>query len=188
MLVSSPSSSALGGNDALIGAGEVMHHRAGLVVVQNGADRHFQNHILALFAAAVGALAVPSALRLMFGIEAEVNQRVMPLARFHDHVTAASAIATGGTAAGNKLLPPEGHAAIAAVPSLHSNSCFIDEHSAFISVASLIPPLPPTHAGWTAGCHSRAHWEQDGCATFASAYVGQKKTGEAPTKVYFDSE
>ena len=71
-----------------------------------------------------------SALRLMFGIEAEVNQGIVPLARFHDDVAAASAIATGRTAAGNKFLPPEGHAAIAAVPSLHPNSSFIDEHSA----------------------------------------------------------
>ena len=121
-----------------------MHQRAGLVVVQHGADRHLQNHILALFAAAVGALAVASALRLMFGIEAEVNQGVVPLARLHDDIAAASAISAGGTAAGNKFLPPEGHAAVAAVPCLHTNSSLIDEHSALSSVASLILSLPPT--------------------------------------------
>ena len=83
-----------------------------------------------------------SALCFVFRIEAKVNQRVVPFARFHDDVTAASAITAGGASAGNKLLSPEGNTPVAAVPRLHPNSSFIDKH--IFSVVSLFLPLPLT--------------------------------------------
>jgi hypothetical protein len=39
-----------------------------------------------------------------------------------------TSIAAGGTAPGDELLAPEGHAAIAAVTGLDANSGFIDKH------------------------------------------------------------
>src|SRR5271167_4558770 len=105
MLVSPSASSTLGGHDPLIGMLEVMHQSAGLVVVQDSADRHFQNGVHAFPATAVGAFSVASPLGLVFRVEAEMNQGVVPLARLHDDIAAAAAISSGGSAAGNKLLP-----------------------------------------------------------------------------------
>ncbi len=75
-----------------------------------------------------------SALCLVLGIEAKVNQGIVPLARLHDDVAAPPAISAGRAAAGNKLFPPEGDAAVATVPCLHPNSCFINKHGDPISV------------------------------------------------------
>jgi hypothetical protein len=83
---------------------------------------------MAVEAGAVGAHAVLSALRLVLGIVAEMDERVVALAGLHDDVAAAAAVAARGSAAGHKLLPPEGHAAVAAVAGLYANFCFIDEH------------------------------------------------------------
>jgi hypothetical protein len=58
-----------------------------------------------------------------------VDQRVVALRADHDDVAAAAAVAARGAAAGNELLPPEGHAAVAAVAGLDANFCFIDEHT-----------------------------------------------------------
>jgi hypothetical protein len=129
MLISSSAASALGGDDAFIRPAEVMHQRAGLVVIDHRAHRHLQNRIHAFPATAIGSFAVPSALRLVLRIEAKVNQRIMPLARLHDDVASASAIAAGRTAPRNKLLPPEGNASIAAIPRLDANPGLINKHS-----------------------------------------------------------
>jgi hypothetical protein len=64
-----------------------------------------------------------------------VNQRVVPFARFHDDIAAASAITARGAAPWNKLLSPESNAPVAPVPSLYTNPSFIDEH--LFSVVSL---------------------------------------------------
>src|SRR6202041_1190312 len=72
--------------------------------------------------------AVPTALRLVLRVETEMHQRVVPLAGFHHYVAAVSAIAAGGAAAGYKLLPAKGHAAVAAIPRLHPDSCFVNKH------------------------------------------------------------
>ena len=69
-----------------------------------------------------------AALRFVLGVIPKMNQRVMPLARLHDHVAAAAAVAARGATARHELLAPEGHAAVAAVPGLHANFGFIDKH------------------------------------------------------------
>ena len=69
-----------------------------------------------------------AALRLVLGVVAEMDERVVAFARLHDHVASAAAVAAGGPAAGNELLPPEGHAAVAAVAGLHPDFCLIDKH------------------------------------------------------------
>src|SRR5262249_17739517 len=91
-------------------------------------NRHLQQDIHTLLAGFVGAFTVPSALRFVFGIEAEVHQRVVTLARFHYHVAAATTIAAGRSSARHKLLTAESEAAVAAVTRLHSNDCLVDEH------------------------------------------------------------
>ena len=70
-------------------------------------------------------------LRLMFGVEAEMDQGVVLFAAAHQDVATMAAIAAAGTSARYKLFPAKGHAAIAAVPSLDSDSCFINKHATF---------------------------------------------------------
>ena len=77
----------------------------------------------------VAEFAVPSALRFVFGVVAKMNQRVVPLRRFHDYVASAAAVAARGATTGHKLLPAESHAAVAAVAGFHADSCFIDKHA-----------------------------------------------------------
>jgi hypothetical protein len=69
-----------------------------------------------------------SALRLVFGVETEVHQSVVALARFHNDVAAIAAIAAGRPTPRNVLFPTEGETAVTAVPSLYSDCGFIDEH------------------------------------------------------------
>jgi len=66
----------------------------------------------------------------MLGVESKMHQRVMPLTRFHDDVAALAAIATRRPAPRDKLLAPERHAAIPAVPGLNPNFRLVDEHVA----------------------------------------------------------
>ncbi len=77
-------------HDPLIGTREVVHHFASDLVENDGADGHLQHDVVALTAGLVRAFAVASALGLVFGIEAEVHQRVVALAGFHDDVAAAA--------------------------------------------------------------------------------------------------
>src|SRR5208337_3871646 len=91
--VAATAASAARHNDALVGMREVVHQLACDLVVNDRADRHFQHDAFALASGLVGALAVASALSLVFGIEAEVHQRVVALAGLHDDVATASAIA-----------------------------------------------------------------------------------------------
>ncbi len=105
-----------------------MHHFTGHLVVDDGSDGHFQDDALALAAGLVGAFAVASTLGFVFGIEAEMHERIVALARLHHHVATMTAIAARRTAARHKLLPPEGHAAVAAIACFDSNFCFVNEH------------------------------------------------------------
>ena len=93
MLLAASAAPAARNDDALVGLREVVHQLAGLVVVDDGAHRNLQHDALALAAGPVGAFAVTAALRLVLGIEAEVDQRVVALAGFHDDIAAASAVA-----------------------------------------------------------------------------------------------
>ena len=78
-----------------------------------------------------------SALAFVFRIEAEVDQRVVAFAGFHDDVAAAAAVAAGGAAARNKLLPAEGHAAVATVAGLDANYRFVNKHAVYLIVQAM---------------------------------------------------
>src|SRR4051812_11953404 len=106
-----------------------MDQLATLKVIDDGANGNLQNDVVASLPGAVRAFAVAAALRIVLGIEAEVDQRVVRLARFHDDVAAAPAIAAARSTARNELLPAEGNAAVAAVAGLDADFRFINEHS-----------------------------------------------------------
>ena len=126
--IAASAAAAVGDDDALVGTGEVPDFLAGFFVVDDGADRNFQDDVFAVAAGFVGAFAVASALGFVFGIEAEMDERVVALAGFHDDVAALAAVAAGGAAAGNEFLAAEGQAAVAAVAGFHSDFGFVDEH------------------------------------------------------------
>jgi hypothetical protein len=84
------------------------------------------------------------ALGCVFGIEAEVDQRVVALAGFHDHVAAPATITTRRTAARNKFLATEGHTPIATASGFDSNHRFINEHCYLLIVQSVAGMLPLT--------------------------------------------
>jgi hypothetical protein len=99
------------------GTREIVHQLAGFVVVDDGSDRNLQHDPVAFGSGSVRALAVAPALRLVLRIEAEMHQRVVALAGFHQDIAATPAIAAPkGPPRGHELLPAESQAAVAAVP------------------------------------------------------------------------
>ena len=112
----------------LVGLLEIVDQLAGFGVVERGADGHLQRDGAAVLAGAVRSHAVLAALRFVLGVEAEMNQRVVALAGFHQDVAAASAVAARRAAARHELLAAEGHAAVAAVAGFDANFDFVDEH------------------------------------------------------------
>src|SRR5579872_4790774 len=97
-------------------------------VIKDGSKWHLEHDRLAILPRAVAAFPVPATLRLVLGVEAEMQQRIELIVGHHVHVAAPPAVAAAGTPAGNILLPPEGQAAVAAVACLYVNSGFVNEH------------------------------------------------------------
>jgi len=128
VLVATTAASALGDDDAFVGLGEVVNELAGFLVVQSGTDGDLEGDGFSIESGAVGSEAVLATLGLVLGVIAEMDEGVVALRGDHDDVAAASAVAAGGTAAGNELFAAEGHAAIAAVAGFYLDFCFIDEH------------------------------------------------------------
>jgi hypothetical protein len=128
---------AVSDDDALVGAGEVPDLLAGFLVVDNGADRDLQGDVDTFTACLIGAFAVASTFGFVFGIEAEVDERVVALAGFHDDVTTLAAIAAGGASAGDEFFAAESEAAVAAVAGFDSDCGFIDEHFLVVSGAEI---------------------------------------------------
>ena len=93
MLVAASSASAPSDDDGIADAGEVVDLLAGDVVKEDGAYGNLEDGVFAGVSGAVGAEAVASALRLVLGVEPEVNQGVVAERRLHDDVAAASAVA-----------------------------------------------------------------------------------------------
>src|SRR5438552_14752316 len=124
------SASATASNyDALIRIRVVVNFLSRFIVVQDRSHRNFKDDVFALAAGFVRAFTVAPALRFVFGIEAEVHQRVVALAGFHVDVAALAAIATGRSAARNIFLAPEGNAAVPAAASFNPDFSLVDEHS-----------------------------------------------------------
>src|SRR5437868_4831026 len=128
VLVAASAASAVGNDHAFVGLRKIVHQFAALEVVDHGAHWNFEHDVVARLAAAVGAFAVTSALRVVFWIEAEVDEGIVRLARLHDDVAALATIATAGSAARDELLPAEGNATVAAVAGLDADFRFIDKH------------------------------------------------------------
>src|SRR5260370_25163497 len=128
VLVPASAAAAVRHDHALVGLGKIVDLLAGPFVIHDCSHGDFQHHAFAVATAAVGAFAGASALSFVFGIETEVDQRIVALARFHDHVAPATAVAARRAAARDELLPAKSHAAVAAVSGFDADYRFIDKH------------------------------------------------------------
>jgi len=126
--IAAPAFSPTSNQKAIACVSEIVQLLTGIGVIDYGADRHFQVDRFAFLAGTIAALAVTAALRFVFGIEAEMQQRIDVLAGDHIYVAAAPAIAAAGTAAWNILLAAERQAAVAAVARLNVDFGFVDKH------------------------------------------------------------
>jgi hypothetical protein len=132
VLIAATAASALGDNHTLVGVGEILEEFAALIVIHNGADRDLQDHAFAVATGAIGTFAVASALAFVFRVKAEMDERIVALAGFHDDIATAAAVAAGGASARDKFLPPKGHASVAPVACLNPDYCFINKHAVYI--------------------------------------------------------
>src|ERR1700736_2166110 len=107
---------------------EIVELFAGVRVKNDRPDRHLELDRFPVVPGPVAAFAMPAALCLVFGIEAEMKERVDVFAGYDEHVAAAAAIATARPATRNVLLPAEGQAAVAAVTRFDIDFDFVDEH------------------------------------------------------------
>src|ERR1019366_8457365 len=141
VLVAPAALAALGDTESLSRMGEIVDTLAGGLVVDHRAHRHLDLQRLAFGAGALAALAVTPALRLVLRVEAELKQRIGVLARHHDDIAAAAAVAPARATPRDVLLPAEGQATVAAVAGLHEYSDFIYKHRKAAGVRSCRRPV-----------------------------------------------
>ena len=125
--VAASAAPAARGQEALPGFGEIEQARAGGIGVDHGPDRHQHVDRFAIGARAVAAFPVASAFGAMFRVKTELQQRVLMNGRYQENVAAASAIAARRAAARDVLLPPESHAAVAAVAGFHQDARLVEK-------------------------------------------------------------
>src|SRR5882757_2507653 len=128
LCVAASAASAAADNDAVVRVREIVNDFSRIFVIHNRPDRNFQDDALTIAAGFFGAFTVPSTLGGVFGIEAEMDKRVVALAGFHPDVTTFTAVTAGWSSAWDEFFPPEGHTAVSAVAGLDSDFGFIDEH------------------------------------------------------------
>src|ERR1035438_5691874 len=90
--VATAAASASGNDHSLIRGREIEHLPARFLVIDNRSHWNLQEYVLAFAPTLVRALAMTSALRLVFRIKTEMHQRVMALAGFHDHISAVTSV------------------------------------------------------------------------------------------------
>jgi hypothetical protein len=89
-------------------------------------DKH--GHVRAVSAVPLGSFAVPSPLGFVYLLILKMQERVDTIGTLDINAAAVAAVAAARTASGDKLLPPERHAAIPSVPGNHMDLRTIDKH------------------------------------------------------------
>src|SRR4029077_14027332 len=126
--IAPPATATARNDESLIGLRKFEGLLPGLIVVNDRPDRNLQQHVDALAPGSVRALAMTPTLSLVLRIEAEMYERIVPLARFHNDVAALAAVPARRSAARDKLLPSERHAAVPAVSGLYLDFCLVNKH------------------------------------------------------------
>src|SRR5579862_9800421 len=122
--VASAAAPAVSDDEAVAGLGEVVQHFTGFRILHYGANRSGDFDGSAIVTGLVAAFAVPAALGFVFGIEAEMQERVVVRAGDHNHVAATAAVA----AAGDELLAAKRETTVAAVAGFDANDDFVYKH------------------------------------------------------------
>jgi hypothetical protein len=126
--VSAAAPAALGDNCGLTLLGEIEQLLARGSVIDDRANGNREFNIEPVLPFAIAAFAVAPPLCGMFRVKAEVEQRIIVIARHHGHAATAAAVTAAGTAARHELFTPERQTAVAAVAGLYFDSYFIDKH------------------------------------------------------------
>jgi len=80
-------------------------------------------------------------------VEAEMHQRIVLLARFHQHIAATPAIPPEGPPRGTNFFPAKGHAAVASAAGSYSYLGFVYEHCDLLPSPFVLPaPAPAIRA------------------------------------------
>jgi hypothetical protein len=108
--------------ETLTGLGEIEEPLAGSFVVDYGTHRHIEIDGVALGAGLVAAFAVTSALGLVLGIMAVLQEGVLVRVGDQYDVASVAAIAPARAAPRDILLPAKGKAAVPPVAGLYRNS------------------------------------------------------------------
>ena len=107
--------------------GEIVDQRLAILVEDLGADRHFENDVLAVGAVAVLAHAVGALGRLEMLLIAIVDQRVEAVDRLDDDVAAAAAVTAARPAELDELLAAKRHATVSTVAGADIDLGFVEE-------------------------------------------------------------
>ena len=128
VLIAAPAAAALRDQDALARLGQIGDLFAGVLIGDDGADGHGQNHVRAGMPGTIRAFAVPAAVGFEFAIVAVAQQRVVVRIRFEVDAAAMAAVAARRPAARHEFFAAERDAAVSAVAGLHVDFGFINEH------------------------------------------------------------
>jgi hypothetical protein len=113
---------------SLSGFGEVEKLLPGFPVVNDGSYRNGQFDGFAISSRSIAPFTVPASLRFVFGIESEMQQRVVVEAGNENHIAAVAAITAAWPAARHVFFATKRKATIAAVAGLYGNKNFVDKH------------------------------------------------------------
>ena len=107
---------------------EIKELLARVGIVDDRADRNFQDHFIGRRAVAIGTFSVAAAAGFEFAIVTIAKQCVVVRVRFDVNIAAVSAIAARWATARDVLLPAKRDAAVAAVACFHHDFCFVSKH------------------------------------------------------------
>src|SRR5262245_32867085 len=102
---------------------------AGVAIGDDGAEGHFQDHVVAAGAVTVRALPVGAALGVVVALVVVIEQRGQRGIGLEPDAAAVTAVAAVGAAIGNEFLAAEAHAAGAPVAALDEHIDLVDEHT-----------------------------------------------------------
>jgi len=133
MGVALASDAAAGRDEGLSRRGQIRKNLAGFKILHQRSGRYDNFKILRAAAGAVVARAVPAVFSDLMLTIFQIQQGVVRLGRPEDDVAALAAVAAVRTAFGDELLPPETHAARAAVSAPDEYLGFVNKFHLFLS-------------------------------------------------------
>jgi hypothetical protein len=128
MSIAPPALSALCDKMPLSGFGKIEFKLVVFGVQDLRSNRDLDRYVLAVLSRPVRTFSVPSAFGLVLRVEAEMQQRIQPLVRFHPNTSADTSITSARAPARHEFFAPEGRDAIAAVTSLDLYFYSVDKH------------------------------------------------------------